>query len=268
METCLTIYVTFEGLGFCCFNPKRQGAEMAFLRLPKHNLKIKITGSDGRQQIFDKIADNAKIELISQGTTVKGFRLNNDGEFDRQKGLDSENDPFDLRWLVDFEGAELHDQKATPQNQIPGSVRGLTKMFLPNAYFYTEQVLSANYELEQINVGTGARAIQPFGLIGETLGARVDAVEASLRIDENNVFEFNEGVDPKAVTRFFVTITNVCENPIPQPQSDFQKYYEVMDFEGGLKFDFDLAEKALAYPRPIMCEFTWLSKTKTLAGFF
>lgn len=274
METCLTIYVTFEGLGFCCFNPQRQGAEIAFLRLADHNLKIKITGSDGRSEVINNITDHAKIELMSEETTVKGFQLNDDGTFNRREGLDSRNDPFDLRWIMDFESEELHGRKALPRvkpeplEQTTNTVRGLTAMFLPNAYFFTEQILSSDYEIEQVDTGTRNVEKKPFGLIGDTLGARIDAVEAALRIDGKNIFEFGEGVNAKEVTRFFVTITNVCEEPAPLPQSDFHKYYEVLDFKDGKKFDFDIPGMQLLGERPAICEFTWLSQTESLAGFF
>lgn len=269
MDNCLTVYTTFEGLGFCCFNPERQGAEIAFLRLPKHDLKISIVGSNGRQQVFDQIADDAKIELVSQETAVQGFRLNNNGAFDRQKGLDSDNDPLDLRWLVDFEGAEMHDRKATPQNKMPGSVWALTEMFLPNAYFYTEQVLSGDYEIEETDVSSGSTTNRPFGSIGETLGARVDAMLAALHIDGEEVFRFDKGVDPRNITRFLVTITNICEEIIsPPPHSDFHKYYEAMDFKSDIMFDFNLPKMNIKRPRPLMCEFTWLSKTQSLEDFF
>lgn len=83
METCLTINVTFEGLGLCCFNRKRGGAELAFLRLPEHNLKIRIVGDDGRQKVFDGIGDDSVIELISTNAAIDKFKLNENGEFSR-----------------------------------------------------------------------------------------------------------------------------------------------------------------------------------------
>jgi hypothetical protein len=275
MENTLTIYVIFEGLGFCCFNPKRGGAEIAFLRLPEHDLKIKITGDDGRHKVFNNIADNAKIELTSEGAPIEGFRLNNSGKFSRKKGVNSENDLFDLRWLLDLEGDELHGKKATrrkkpklqPHEQTERSVRSLTRMFLPNAYFFNEQILSREYHIEQINTVTSNVQKKEFGLIGAALGAKIDAVKASLRIDEKNIFQFDEGVDPKEVTRFFVTITNVCDEPLPEPQSDFRKYYEVLDFRDDKEFDFNLPVLTKGR-RPAICEIALLSKTESLDGFF
>lgn len=267
METCLTIYVTFDGLGFCCFNTKRKGAEIAFLRLPGHNLEITVTGSDGRHKFIGKIADNAKIELVSQDTAITGIQLNNDGTFNRKNGLDGINDPSDLRWLLDCEGNELHKKEAKAKGNT-GSVRDLTEMFLPNAYFYTEQVLSAQCDIERTDGTTNRPTSERFGLIGETLGARVDAVRASLQIDGNNVFQFDEGVDCKLITRFFVTISNTCETPPTEPPSDFHKYYEVLDFGNDEKFDFKPVKDKLLYPRPAMCEVVLLGKTKTLDPFF
>lgn len=262
METCLTIYVTFEGLGFCCFNPVRQGAEIALLRLPGHDLEITVTGSDGRRKAIKEIADNAKIELVSENTKVKGFHLNNSGNFDRKRGTDVPNDRFDLRWLLDCEGKELHGEKAAPKRNT-GSVRDLTEMFLPNAYFYAEQVSAVNYEIKRNDEPVS----KSFGSLGDALGARVDANSASLLIDGEDMFKFDDGVDRNVVTRFFVNIANTCKNPPLTPQSDFHKYYEVMDFPGELKFDFGIpnVEKR---PRPAICEFVLLGKTQTLKGFF
>ena len=277
METCISIYVTFEGLGLCCFNPKRGGAEIAFLRLPDHNLKIKISASDGREKVFSNIADDSKIELVSRQTVFEGSRLNNKGDFERKSELSNHDDMFDLRWLVDFEGKELHDRQAQPREkgkktakQNASGVRGLTEMFLPNAYFFAEQILSTRYDLEEIDDATSRRRTKATGLFGGALGAKVDAAEASLRIDGRNVFQFDEDVDPELVTRFFVTITNVCEPcaKLDPPQSDFHKYYEVLDFKDGKKHDFDLAGVEKSFPRPAMCELALLSKTESLDVFF
>jgi hypothetical protein len=193
------------------------------------------------------------------------LRLNRFGAFDRKKGFDSENDPFDLRWLVDFEGDELHKQKVVPQNQQPDSVTGLTKMYLPNAYFFAEQLLDAEYNLLEISGGTTTH----FGNVGDTLAAKVDAALAELQINGKSRFSFNKSITPDSVTRFLVNITNVCDSSsAPQTQSDFQKYYEVLNPQDNKKFDFEPVATSLSGPRPVMCDFVLLGKTEELDEFF
>lgn len=272
MEPYLTIYVIFEGLGFCCFDPKKQRADIAFLRLPKHDLTIKISGTDGRHEVYENIALDSHIELTSEGTAVKGFQLNNDGDFDRKSDLDFGNDQFDLRWMVDFQSNELHSRTARPQpaNSSPeekGGVQGLTRMFLPNAFFYTEHILVPEYVIEEKNDGNPDSENILFGRLGSALAARIDATKASLQIKGREPFQFEKVANPKHQTRFIVSITNDCDDPPTTAQSDFYKYYEVLDFQDGKKFDFK-PRLSTRGGYPVMCEFTWLSQTENLDAFF
>lgn len=88
-------------------------------------------------------------------------------------------------------------------------------------------------------------------------------------IDGGNVFQFDEGADTKEVARFLVTVTNICENcDSPAVQSDFHKYYEVLDFQSDIRYDFRPADKGIVRPRPAMCEIVRLGKTASLDEFF
>ena len=291
----LTIYVTLEGMGFACFNARRGGAEIAFLRLPRHELRIDITGSNGRKwSSADSggIADDAKIELPNSRALINKFRLNKRGGFYRKRGIESDNDPLDLRWLLDLESEEMHGGKAslTKPPRDGGSVRALTRMFLPNAHFFAEQVLPIEYMREETNSPAGTDKPKDFGFIGDTLGAKIDATSASLKINENDIFRFHEDAKPDEVTRFFVNISNVC-SPLASPtatQSDFPKYYEVLSFPNDRRrFDFKPPEASpqnsnktddsgdelttnslIFFPKPAFCDFVYLGQTDSLGSFF
>src|SRR5262245_5478143 len=98
-----TASICIKGLALSCYNPDSSLLEVGFLRHPQHILTIDIVKvePEGPSVFRFSLDQNHKIFIDAEGVIAPKEPLFMPGDFDRQ--TPANNDPEDLRWLVDIE---------------------------------------------------------------------------------------------------------------------------------------------------------------------
>lgn len=188
-ESSATALVRFTGLGIICFNRDRQRGEIAAVRDNKHVLSIKIQqpvfqdGAENDVVTYQDIAtyqqlpqEDVEIEIkATQAPAIAGYEVYQSGDFDRLGSAD----PQDFRWLVNMN--TLHDGAALG----PAAERAfpITKIYIGNGLFYTHR-LARHLFFEKVEMDGNGNATErePFGNVGETIGAKIEGDEVNFTI--------------------------------------------------------------------------------------
>jgi hypothetical protein len=244
-ESSATALVRFTGLGIMCINRYRQRGEIAAVRDndDKHVLSIRI-----QQPVFqdgaasDIIAyrdiatyqqlprEDVEIEIKAVGApAIAGYDIYQSGDFDRL----GDADPQDFRWLVNMN--TLHGGAVLS----PAAERShaITKIYICNALFYTHR-LATHLFFEKVVLDASGTATQrePFGNVGETIGAMIegDEVDFTIRIggqETTHALKRVEGLP------FRIEFTNMdySDNAV---YSDMADYYTFLSGTTDKQFDF------------------------------
>jgi hypothetical protein len=225
-ESSATALVRFTGLGIICFNRDRQRGEIAAVRDNKHLLSIKI-----QQPVFQDGAENDVIayrDIATYQDLPREEEVYQSGGFDRL----GDADPNDFRWLVNMN--DLHGGALSPAVE---RAYAIAKIYIGNGLFYTHR-LARHLFFEKLELDPSGTAAQrePFGNVGETIGAKIegDEVNFTIRIggkESTHLLKRVEGLP------FRIEIKNMdySDNAV---YSDMADYYKLVSCSSGKQFDF------------------------------
>jgi hypothetical protein len=224
----IRVNISIEGLGVVCFNEdaKQKRGEIALLHHEHHALTLRVETRDGALVRKEAILPNTRINFVNKEPATV-YKLNDDGRFVRKNGFG--NDLHDLRWILDLEGNELHNEELQPLGGRPQ----LTRIYIPDAFFYTEKL-----SREECNKVLPNTKKEHLGWVGETLGAAIVAEEVMINISGTSPIELKEQSPDKLEYR--VIIKNVREHFTHAPRSDFGMYYHLLKDDDGEQFDLEL----------------------------
>lgn len=243
-ESSATALVRVRGLGIACFNETQNRGEVALIRDGRHTLSVKISkpvfientvGYDDVVTYENLDPMNVSIEINAVGnSTISGYEVYTSGDFDRVSGANDEND---FRWIVCMENEELHGHDLVKNDDLLDQNQNkVSRLYIRNALFYTSDV-NENFLFEKVQKDDRGNEIarEEFGLIAETMGAKIEAeyVRFSLKIG----FEEHTHVFPRVVGNpVKIDITNM--DPDPEAViSDMPDYYGFLQDENGTTFD-------------------------------
>jgi hypothetical protein len=243
-ESSATALVRVTGLSIVCFNEAQGRGEVAVIRDQKHTLSLKIQrpvfqeGGAGDHVVYQDIAsyhnlpkENVRVEIRASGAgAAEGFEVYRGGEgFDR---LDSP-DPQDFRWIVHMDS--LHGGAAlrpAGRGQHP-----LTPLHISGGRFYTHK-LDTELFFEKVEKDPSGRVLnrEPFGNVGETIGATLGGEEVVFQIsvggrEETHTLRRVEGLP------FRIEVRNM-DHSANAVYSDMPDYYGYLASPDGRAFDF------------------------------
>ena len=245
------------GLGINTFATKPPRGETAIIRKRNHTLSVKVFklkpgGQMEKVKDFGGAADDATAlpddtEISIRATLnpkIMGYakytlaqlefvRLALSAALDA--GILPANYIFDLRWLMDLEGCEVHNSKLQPVKK-----KKFTKLFIHNAEFYCRSLLplenSAKPARQGRQVGqvthtpdgkivdySGSSQVN-IGYVGHELGAKIEADEVVISVNGDS-YELRKA-NLETGERYFIQIINQC--PTPSNVSDFPVLYDLL----------------------------------------
>lgn len=261
----VTIYL--EGLMICCVNPKKQRFESALLRQTNHDFTIRVAKYKNDKKIEDytyKDIDLENISLDIEGSgnyQYEGAKTLTYKNFERQN--EEINDAQDIRWFVDLEGEEFHNNKLEPTGESFSEHKmPLTTVFIKNSELSVGGV--TNYTYDKIEIDPDGKIINEefFGKCGFILKSAINADTVTITAQGFNLpFEElnkNDGFTYK------IYITNIREEG--DDSSELPVYYKVLKSSSGRKFNLEktLDEEVDAYFGRYNCAKVFLSKTESI----
>lgn len=244
-----TAFVNVRGLGIVCFNPTLQRCETAIIRHGGHQLSLDIArpglieGAEGEATGFISLfhrpiteLEDVTIEISSLGeSTHNGYEVFQAGAFDRANG---DNDPNDIRWIINLEGDEMHGPGLVKNESVSESSRPpVTRLFISDALFYAVMPNSNALAKTPYFEKTDPRdeSTNEFGYLAETLGANIqaDGVQVKLTIAGTEEVLAYEHV---AGSPLRIEIANV-DPDVNAMASDLPVCYQFLRDSTGLEFD-------------------------------
>lgn len=244
-----TAFVNVRGLGIVCFNPTLQRSETAIIRHGGHQLSLDIArpglidGAGAEATGFISLfhrpiteLEDVTIEISAIGeSTYNGYEVFQASAFDRVNG---ENDPNDIRWIINLEGNEMHGPGLVKNEAAGESLKPLvTRLFISDALFYAVmpegKALANTPYFEKTDPRDGST--NEFGYLAETLGANIQAggVQVKLTIGGTEEVLTYEHV---AGSPLRIEITNV-DPDVNAMASDLPVCYQFLRDSTGLEFD-------------------------------
>lgn len=242
-EGASTATISMRGLGLFCFN--EQGAfESGFVRQSSHKYMIEIMQSGAgssrpRLRIVDLEGD-VNIEVINPARAV-AHRFET-GSFER---AGEANNARDFRWILDLEGAEMHDRQIEPKGRMPqASGKRLNRLTINAGTFYTKQVSVAEYA--RVRTDDQNAPPQFLGSIAEEIGAEIECTDddgSGLLITINNGAQMQVFLPKLSDVKYEINFNNDCPAPTGSApdSSDFRLFYNIIRDSGGREFDLALA---------------------------
>lgn len=249
--------VSFEGLGLFCINERKE-CELGVLDSAGHRrvLRILKNSIEINQQVLD-LGDFIKIEVTNPVKNGVELYHNNNVRFERES---DQGDPKDFRWMIDLESELYHGRSVVID---PGRSQLLHPIFfITSGLMYT--LARDGEEHPSARVRWDDAAARRFtshtpdrddfrlvGKVGHMLG--VDLLtenpadskvmfslvnEEGYAISGGPTFELEGGTDVK----YEIIIGNVCPEEMdcgemPEDETDFRFYYNVISDPDGMKFD-------------------------------
>jgi hypothetical protein len=260
----VTIYL--EGLMICCINPQKQRFEAALLRQSNHDFTLRIAKYKTGEKIEDHTylnMDLADVSLEIEGIgspKYEGVKTLTAQSFNRQN--ESLNDEQDIRWFVDLEGEEFHNNKLHPTGEsLSKHDMPLTPVFIKNAELSVGGI--TNYTYDKVEIDSAGKIINTefFGKCGFILAAAINADLVSIKA-QGPVLPFNE-LHQKDGFTYKIFITNLREDG--DDSSELPVYYKVLQSASGRKFNLEKTPAEVeAYFGKTNCAKVFLSKTESI----
>ena len=226
------ITLVFRGLFLIAFEKEKRYCQFGVIQAERHCLKIdiKTRASSLRDapELSCKIpAENIYFEVTRRASGVDTYEP---GLFERNR----RHDRRDFRWVLDFEGRELHN------HQLPVRAGTLKRsVFVYNGLFYTrdtEEVIISRPS----HHAAGAADVE--SILPQTQSGLIcKSVGCDIYLTEQEEFLFKYGPDANYSISlkkedglsYEISVTNLCnedvEQQAQQESSDFALYYEVLN---------------------------------------
>jgi len=233
------ITLVFNGLFLIAFEKDRKFCQLSVIQAERHCLKIKIETRAASLRDDPELSINVPNENIHFEVTrrASGVDTYEPGPFERNL----RHDRRDFRWVLDFEGRELHN------NQLPvreGAIK--RSVFVYNGLFYTLDTQEVIIRRPMQHV---AGRVDDVSLIPQfQTGLMCKSLGCDIYLSDREEFLFKYGPDANYSMRlkkehclsYKISVTNLCDDdgePPPPGSSDFALYYEVLDVPEGQQFD-------------------------------
>jgi hypothetical protein len=235
------ITLVFNGLFLFAFDEEKGFCQLGIMEAEKHCLKIRInihaaSLPDSPELLFE-VPDGDIFFEVSR--SARGVDTYEPGTFDR----DAAHDRRDFRWVLDFEGRELHNRQLRLK---AGALQ--RSIFINNGLFYTHDTQ------EVIIKRPSSASPQAAGMVGSEnflplTNSRL--IAASVGCDvylgdrEELLFRYGPSADYSISLKkdrgisYEILVENLCsqeENPVPPGSSDFTFYYKVLDVPENERF--------------------------------
>jgi hypothetical protein len=224
------ITLVFNGLFLIAFEKDRKFCQLSVLQSERHCLKIKIETRAASAPDTPELSCNFPNENILFEVTrrASGVDTYEPGPFERN----SRHDRRDFRWVLDFEGRELHN------NQLPvkdGAIK--RSIFVHNGLFYT---LDTEEVIIRRPIQHVAGTVDDVSQIPQFQTGRIcNSIGCDIYLNDREELLFKYGPDANYSMRlkkercisYKISVTNLCDDDVEPPpdSSDFALYYDVLD---------------------------------------
>jgi hypothetical protein len=227
------ITLVFSGLFLLAFEEENKYCQLIVLEAERHLLEINVkTQSDSRTDVPDLSIKAPDGDVFFEVTgRINGVDTYEPGPFERHNRHDSR----DFRWLLDFEGRELHNHRLHLRANAPKR-----SVFVYDGLFYTHSaqrvIISGPQSARNLAAGEikGASKIPPSqnALIARSVGCDIylnDGEEFQLRYGPNASYSISLRKEPKI--SYGISVTNLCpsDEKAPLTGADFDLYYDIIN---------------------------------------
>lgn len=225
------ITLVFNGLFLIAFEKDKKFCQLSVIQAERHCLKINIKTQAASLPNVPELAVNVPNENIHFEVTrrASGVDTYEPGPFQRNL----RHDRRDFRWVLDFEGRELHN------HQIPvrdGAIK--RSVFVYNGIFYTLDTEDVIIRRPIPHVASTVDSVSLIpqvqtGLICKSLGCDI-----YLSGQEEFLFKYGPGANYSMRLKkehglsYKISVTNLCAEDVeqePSDSSDFDLYYDVLE---------------------------------------
>jgi len=232
------ITLVFNGLFLIAFEKDRKFCQLGVIQAERHCLKIKIETQSASLRDAPELSVNLPNEDIHFEVTrrASGVDTYEPGPFQRNL----RHDRRDFRWVLDFEGPELHNHQLKVRD---GAIK--RSVFIYNGLFYTldtDEVIISRPKQHVAGTVDSMSLIPQFqnGLMCKSLGCDI-----YLSGQEEFLFKYGPGANysmrlkKEHCLSYKISVTNLCEDvePPPSGSSDFALYYEALDVPEDQRFE-------------------------------
>ncbi len=263
----VTARMIFTGVMLMCINANKR-CEVGMIKCPNHDPKITIrTSKSGAQTNEEVLSWPAYHDLI--------FKVNKPKRDGVVRHTHASGD-FDFKKAIDLEGKNFHKSAVTVNTNLLSGRR----LAVTAGHLYTHKLSDDEFDLlkwaDQNDVGT---TIGSLGRIAEEVGLNIVCGEG-IDILDSSTKETVKSLPSLPDVTYEIEVNNDCSreegalgappqpmpNPAPTIGTDFRFYYNVVQSQGGEKFDLRIKVIPGAPPLPFpgICNTAYLSKTKTL----
>lgn len=233
-----TITLVFRGLFLFAFEKDNQFCQAVIMQADRHCLKVivktNVASLKNPPELTFEVPDgDIIIDVPTRPNAIDTYEA---GVFDRN----TDHDIMDFRWVLDLEGADLHNRSLTIK---PDSIQ--RSVFIRNGLF-------RNHRNRSIRLSS------PSSEPRTTSAAREIGCDIYLKKDEELVFsygpnsEYSLTLKKDAEVNYEVVIDNICpEAPNMDAEvSDFVHYYDVVDMPVNEQFRVDAFQPPVTDLRP------------------
>jgi hypothetical protein len=225
------ITLVFNGLFLIAFEKDRKFCQLGVMQAERHCLKIKIETQSVSLRDAPELSMNLPNENIHLEVTrrASGVDTYEPGPFERN----SRHDKRDFRWVLDFEGRELHNH---PIQVKAGAIK--RSVFVYNGLFYT---LDTDEVIIRRPVQHVAGTVDDLSLLPQfQTGLMCKSLGCDIYLSDREELLIKYGPDANYSMRlkkehgisYKISVTNLCdddEEPPPPDSSDFALYYDVLE---------------------------------------
>lgn len=231
-----TATVFINGLALLCFSVKNDRAEVGFLKVREHPLLLTIYDSNCNPVFGTPFEIKSGAISVNSGGRGIGTVY--------QPGI---SEAEDFRYLLDFD--RIHKVFDDERLSINPKAEYLAKLYVKNGMFFNAALSSQDGVIfYKDSRGDMVQAL-PSQRVGKVIGAYIDDDEVTIDITDKEPITLR-----KAESRYSVVIRYKCVNNNPHIQTDFDKFYKVLELpsEKHKITDLQYAETEIPYQHP--CE--------------
>jgi hypothetical protein len=258
------ITLVFSGLFLIAFEKDKRFCQLSVIQAERHCLKINIKTQaaslpDAPELSFNAPNENIHFEVTRRANGVDTYEP---GPFERTPLHDGR----DFRWVLDFEGRELHNEQLSVRD---GAIK--RSVFVYNGLFYTRDTEEV---IIKRPIHHAARTVDSVSLIPQSQpGLICKSIGCDIYLSGQEEFLFKYGPDANYSMRlkkepclsYEISVSNLCPEgveQVPPGSSDFALYYDVLEVSKDEQFKILSAVRTADDSNP--CNPTQVSITKAI----